>query len=94
MKANIPQVSSIENALKIFYSHSELGNAEIVSLFGRMSSATISKLKKMAKDEMIKNGKYSYGLNKINTTVAYDVWGIDVVDLERRRKKLKALELQ
>ena len=30
----------------------------------------------------------------INTTVAFDVWGIDINDLEKRRKKLKTLELQ
>lgn len=30
----------------------------------------------------------------VNTKVAYDVLGIDVEDLERRRKKLKELDLQ
>ena len=91
---NIPQITSIDNALKIYYSHSELGNKEIVSLFGRLSSATTAKLKRVAKEEMTKREKLSYGMYKVNTAVAYDVWGIDVDDLERRRKKLKSLELQ
>jgi len=91
---NIPQITSIDNALKIYYSHSELGNKEITSLFGRLSSATTAKLKKLVKDEMNIRDILSYGLNKINTTVAFDVWGIDINDLEKRRKKLKALELQ
>jgi len=91
---NIPQVTSIDNALKIYYSHSELGNKEITSLFGRLSSATTAKLKKMAKEEMTKREKVSYGIYKINTAIAYDVWGIDVNDLEKRKEKLKALELQ
>ena len=91
---NIPKIISIDEALKIYYINSEIGNKEILSLFGRLSSATVAKLKKLVKEEMINQGKFSYGLNKINTSVAFDVWGIDVTDLERRRKKLKALELQ
>ena len=91
---NIPQITSIDNALKIYYSYSEIGNKEIASLFGRLSSATTAKLKKLVKEEMMNRDKFSYGFNKVNTTVAYDVWGIDVSDLEQRRKKLKALELQ
>jgi len=91
---NIPQITSIDNALKIYYSHSELGNKEIASLFGRLSSATTAKLKKLAKEEMINKSKHSYGMYKVNTCIAYDVWGIDVDDLERRRKKLQTLKLQ
>ena len=91
---NIPQITSIDNALKIYYSHSEIGNKEIISLFGRLSSATTAKLKKLAKDEMISRDILSYGMHKVNTTVAYDVWGIDINDLEKRHKKLKTLELQ
>jgi len=91
---NIPQITSIDNALKIYYSHSELGNKEISSLFGRLSSATTAKLKKLVKDEMMNREILSYGMHKVNTTVAYDVWGIDITDLEKRHKKLKTLELQ
>jgi hypothetical protein len=91
---NIPQITSIDNALKIYYTHPEMGNSEITSLFGRLSSATVSKLKKLAKKEMDKREIYSYGLHKVNTNAAYDAWGIDVADLEKRRKKLQALKLQ
>jgi len=91
---NIPQITGIDNALKIYYTHSEIGNKEISALFGRLSSATTAKLKKLVKDEMLKRNEMSYGLYKVKTGTAYDVWGIDAADLERRRKKLKALELQ
>jgi len=91
---NIPPVTSIDNALQIFYKHSEIGNKEISVLFGKLSTATISRLKKAVKIEMSKRDIYSYGMYKVNTTVAYDVWGLDVADLEERRNKLKALELQ
>ena len=91
---NIPPITSIENALRTYYSHSEIGNKEIAALFGRLSTATVAKLKKVAKDEMTKRGVYSYGMYKVNTAIAFEVWGIDVADLEKRMKKLKELKLQ
>jgi len=91
---NIPNITSIENALTIYYNYSEIGNKEITALFGRRSSATISKLKRLAKNEMIKRGVCSYGANKVNTQIAYKEWGIDVSDLEKRNKKLKELNLK
>jgi hypothetical protein len=88
---NIPTISSIENALTIYYGNTEIGNKEITALFGSRSTATISRLKKIVKDEMHKKGVLSYGANKVNTDIAYAVWGIDVEDLEKRMKKLKTL---
>jgi hypothetical protein len=90
---NIPQIKGIEDALKVYYSNSELGNAEMTALFGKRSSATVSRLKRIVKDEMTARGILSYGANKVNTSVAYEVWGIDVKDLERRMKKIKELSL-
>lgn len=89
----IPSITSIDNALKIFYENGELGNKEIKYLFGERSSATISKIKKIVKVEMIKRNIPTHNANKVNTVVAYEVWGIDVIDLENRRKKLKELAL-
>jgi hypothetical protein len=92
-RMNIPQITSLDAALTIYYSHSEIGNKEITALFGRLSSATVARLKATVKDEMMKRDMFSYGMYKVNTAVAFDVWGIDVVDLEKRRKKLKELSL-
>jgi len=92
-RLNVPPITGIDIALHIFYSFSEIGNKEICKLFGRISSAKLSKLKKAVKDEMHNHNIYSYGMYKINTAVAYAVWGIDVADLEKRRKKLKDLKL-
>jgi len=91
---NIPPITSIDTALEVYYKHSEIGNKEISLLFGRLSSATVAKLKKAVKKEMINKDVFSYGLHKINTTIAYCVWGLDIVDLENRQKKLRALKLQ
>jgi len=90
---NTPTITSIDTALKVYYSHSEIGNKEINMLFGRLSSATISRLKKAAKSEMTNRDMLSYRMYTVNTAVAFDVWGLDVADLEKRRKKLKELEL-
>jgi len=90
---NIPPITSIDSALKIYYNHSELGNKEIIGLFGRRSTATISRLKKRVKREMDTREIPSYGANKVNTIVAYELWGINVKDLEKRMKKIKELNL-
>lgn len=90
---NVPPITSIENALRLYYTHSEFGNKEIVQLFGKLSTATIARLKKIVKGEMEKRDMFSYGIYKVNTVVAYAVWGIDVFDLEKRIKKLKELAL-
>ena len=90
---NIPPITDITTALRIYYAHSELGNKEMAILFGQRSSATISNLKRVAKKEMIKRNILSYGANKVNTAIAFEVWGIDVEDLERRKKKIEELNL-
>jgi len=90
---NIPPIVNIDTALKIYYSNVELGNREIKELFGQRSTTTIVRLKKAVKVEMDKRKIYSYGANRVNTKVAYEVFGIDVDDLERRRAKLKKLDL-
>jgi len=89
----IPSITNIENALRVFYENGEIGNKEIVSLFGNRSTATISRLKRLVKAEMIKRGVPTFNANKVNTAIAYDVWGIDVIDLENRMQKIKELSL-
>ena len=89
----IPSITNIENALKVFYENGEIGNKEIQCLFGNRSSATVSRLKRLVKTEMIKRGTPIFNADKVNTVVAYEVWGIDVVDLENRMKKIKELSL-
>ena len=93
MKLNIPPITSIDTALRIFYNYSEIGNKEIKELFGKRSTATIVRLKKAVKSEMNKQNMYAYGANKVNSKVAYQVWGIDVADLEKRKEKLNKLDL-
>ena len=89
----IPTITNIETALKVFYENAEIGNKEIKDLFGNRSTATILRLKNLVKIEMIKRRTPSFNGLKVNTVVAYDVWGIDICDLEIRMKKIQELSL-
>lgn len=92
-KINVPQITSIENAISIYYNHSELGNDEIKKLFGNRASSTISKLKKHVRDEMYQQGVFSFGTHTVNTEIAFETWGLKISDLEERLTKLKQLGL-
>lgn len=82
---------SINEAIRIYYTYPELGNKEIKELFGNLANSTISHYKKEVREMQSEKGIKTSQKNAVNTEVAYEVWGIDVADLERRRKKLKEL---
>lgn len=90
---NIPQISNIDTAISIYYHYPELSTKEISRLFNKNSKSTINRLKKVAKQQMIKENVCSYGMYKVNTKCAYKSWGIDIEDLEKRRNKLQKLGL-
>lgn len=91
---NTPPITAIDTALAIYYEYPEIGNVHIKALFGeKRSSATINRLKQVARAEMITRGVRSHTAYYVNTEIAYSVWGLDVTDLERRRNKLKKLAL-
>lgn len=84
---------SIDTALRIYYENPELGNAEIKELFGEMSSAAIAKIKRQVRVVQSERGVMRFRENSVNTEIAYEVWGINAADLERRRAKLMKLNL-
>ncbi|MCL2562647.1 MAG: hypothetical protein FWE08_01245 [Oscillospiraceae bacterium] len=92
-KINIPPITSIENALSVYYRYPELGNKQIIELFGDISHTTVAKIKKYVKDEQYQRDIFSYGANTVNTEVAYQVFGLDISDLESRLEKIRALDL-
>ena len=89
---NIPQITDIDTALRIFYQYPEIGTREIMELFAA-SRSTVSRLKRLAQNRMTEDGIYSHGLYKVDTASAYKAWRIDIEDLERRRNKLRKLQL-
>lgn len=59
----------------------------------------------IARNEYLKNEEFSVTLKlratdgkqyntRVNTEIAYEAWGLNIADLERRFKKLKAMEVQ
>ena len=86
----VRKIADIDTALYIYYRYPEIGNKEIKELFGGLGSATLTKYKKAVQ---IKQNVKTSQLYTINTEMAYEVWGIDVAELEKRRDKLKKLGL-
>lgn len=77
------QVKDTATAVEIFYTYPELGTAEIQRLFncGRNSA---TKLKGEARKRQTEKGLIPYSDSSVNTRCAYEAWGIDIADLEKR----------
>ncbi len=86
-----PNIKDIDAAVRLYYEKFELSGADIQAIFGSKSTATVSKLKKIVREEMVKTGRLPYDQHNIPTDVAFTAWGLDIADLERRRAKLLKL---
>lgn len=81
-------VSSLETAIEMYYLNLELTTANIKKLFN-VSDPTAKKYKDVVREEMIKKKIVSNEINSVETKLAYQVWGLDIDDLEKRYKKLE-----
>lgn len=88
---NIPQLQNLEVAMIIYYNKIELNSKDIRALFGSISSNRISALKKLAKDEMIRNNSPMWDARSVRTEDAFAAWGLNIQTIERNYKKLKNL---
>ena len=86
-----PNVKDINAAVRLYYEKFELSNSDIKLIFEAKSTATVSKLKALVREEMVKSGRLSYNPHNVPTDIAYAAWGLDIADLERRRAKLMKL---
>lgn len=94
--SGMPRVrcSNIKTALLIYYSYSEIGNAQIKELFGeRISPSTIVRLKELAREQMRIDDKPAFYPTCVNTKSAYKAWGIDIDAAESDYKHLQKLKL-
>ena len=86
------KLSDNETLLRIYYGNSELGTAEISAMFGGgVARSTISALKKKVLYGMAERGIPQHRTGVVDTGTAFEVFGIDVVDIEKKYKKLKQL---
>lgn len=88
----IPSITSIETAVRLYYEKSELSNSDVKQLFGNHSSATISKLKNLVRERVAAEDIPVWNAQNVPTKTAYEVWGLDIGDLEHRLEKLNRLK--
>lgn len=81
------QPPDVVKALHTYNKYTELGTKEVEELFGVRRNKAIN-LKKQVQEVMAKEGIKSFYPNTVNTRIAYEVWGLDVKDLENRMKEL------
>ena len=84
---------NIETAVRLYYEKSELTSADIKLLFS-CGTTTATRLKNQARLEMAKKGVLSWIPSSVNTKIAFETWGIDIADFERRLKKLRSLNIE
>ena len=89
----VPKIRDIDTALRIYYQYTELDTELIRILFPDIKQGTMSKLRKQVKMVMAERNIRTFGRNHINTKCAFEVFGIDIEDLEQRKFKLHKLGL-
>ena len=86
-KVRVPGVRDIATAIRMYYEKHELTSSDIVELFG-VCMVTAKRLKDMARDLMGERDIPNWNALAVNTDCAFEAWGLDIDDLERRYKKL------
>lgn len=86
-KLRIPGLRDIPTAIRIYYEKHELTTSDIIELFG-CCAATAKKMKDMARKLMGERDIPNWNALAVNTDCAFEAWGLDIEDLERRYKKL------
>lgn len=79
-----------EKALEMYYTKTEINNAEIRELFS-CNSTTATRLKRSVQDEMAKTGVRTWLPGNIDVITAFKVWCIDVDRCEKHLIKLQKL---
>lgn len=87
----IPEISSIETAIRLYWGKIELSTKDIKELFHPVGNKKVVLLKETAKEKMAENQTPSWNASRVNTKDAYAAWGLDIEDLERRYRRLKKL---
>ncbi len=92
MATRLP-IADVNAVLKAYYGNGYIGNKEIKEIFGTTASSTVWKLKKAVREEEKKREIPTVVPRQVSVRVAFDVWKIDVKEIERNRRKLIELNL-
>ncbi len=87
-RVNVPHVVSIEKAVMTYYEKTELREADILALFG-CSRSKAWELRHAALSLMKEKGVMRYDVHSVETECAYEAWGLNIADLEKRLTKLR-----
>lgn len=82
------QQINIMSAVRIYYEKIEIGNQDIMKIFG-VSSTTATNMKRSVRKSMAEQNKKCMFRGNVNTKIAFETWGLDIADLEKRAKKIK-----
>ncbi len=86
---------NLEAALRLYYERLELNCDDVREIFGPMGSTTMSRMKKQAREQMVKDGNPPiWDARNVNTVSAFKAWKLDPADLEMRLAKLRKLGLE
>ncbi len=91
MSMNIPQIASVETAVRIYNERFCLYNKDIRELFPGIGPTTVARLKDVARAEASLRGMLQYDNRSVLTRCAYRAWGLDIDRLEHMLQKLKRL---
>ena len=91
-KTSTIQLPSIEKAVETYYSKTELNTSDIRALFGCGACKALN-IKKEVQARMAKENVHCWTPGAVSTRIAYEVWGIDIEDYEKRLTKLRKLGL-
>ncbi|MBE7032915.1 MAG: hypothetical protein E7406_01660 [Ruminococcaceae bacterium] len=85
-------IKDLKTCLRIYYTYPEIGSKEIKELFG-VGDNKVCNLKNLVRKVQIEKNIMVLDKHSVNTETAFEVWGIDIGDIERRVKKLEKLGL-
>ena len=95
-RIRVPKIRSLEAALTVYYDNIFIGNKEIRELFisksgGNIGVTKIAELKKEVAAIAKEKGAMLYNETTVPVEVAFEAWGINVSELERKIKRKKSL---
>ena len=88
---NMAAAADISKAVELYYSRAQLDSDDVSDLFGGVSRSTVCHLKQKARNLMKEKGLPIWDSKHVETKAAFEAWGLDIEDLEKRFKKLRAL---
>ena len=83
----------IKTAVQIYYTKPEIGTNEIMELFSVKGTKALQ-MKNEVRKVMAEKGVKVWLPHSVNTEVAFEVWGLNITDLETRLKKLQRLGME